>query len=277
MRSVRPHWSLGLALLLACVAAPLCAQAPDSAAWKTVLTGGDGTVLAIDSLTVMRTGDAIFNVRTSLRFPRRIALASGDTVDREVDTEELDCRGDSARPLLSQEYDGEELVAMTILAKRWAPVAPGRRAVFDASCGWLLGGWPARLPRSYDLADVEEQPELINREAVAAAIGREYPRVLRAAGQTGTVTLRFRIMEDGRADRSSLSVEDITHPDFGDAAARVVYAMRFRPARLNHVPVAVWVTLPVTFRLAYGPGTIPPGSPPPMPPLPPTPRTPTRP
>ena len=266
-----------VALLLACAAGPLCAQAPDSARWKTVLTGADGTVLAIDSPTVAHTGDSTFTVRTSLRFPRRIALASGDTVDREVDTEEMDCRGDSARPLVSQEYDGAALVAMTFLSKQWAPVAPGRRAVFDASCAWLLGGWPARLPRSFDLADVEEQPELINREAVAAAIGREYPRVLRDQGTTGTVTLRFRIMEDGRADRGSLTVEDITHPDFGDAATRVVYAMRFRPARVNHHAVPVWVTLPVTFRLAYGPGRIPPGSPEPPPPLAQTPRSPTRP
>jgi len=266
-----------LALLLACAAAPLSAQVPDSVRWKTVLTGADGTVLAIDSPTVARTGDSIFAVRTSLRFPRRIALASGDTVDREVDTEEMDCKGDSARPFVSQEFDGAEIVAMTILSRKWGPVASGRRAVFDASCAWLLGGFAVRLPKSYDLTDVEEQPELVNREAVAAAVGREYPRILRAAGQTGTVTLRFRIMEDGRADRGSVSIEQTTHPDFGDAAARVVYAMRFRPARVNHHPVSVWVTLPVTFRLAYGPGSIPPGSPSPLPPLPPSPRPPARP
>jgi TonB family protein len=240
------------------VAAPLSAQAPDSAAWKTVLTGGDGTVLAIDSLTVMRTGDAIFNVRTSLRFPRRIALASGDTVDREVDNEELNCKGDSARPILSEEFDGDEPVARTPLSREWAPVAPGRRAVFDASCAWLVGGWPARLPRSYDLSAVEEQPELINREAVQTALSREYPRDLRAMGLTGTVLLRFRIMEDGRADRTTVRVEQITHPAFGDAARRVVYAMRFRPARLNGRAVPVWVSVPVVFTFSYGPAGLPP-------------------
>jgi TonB family protein len=255
-----------LALLLACAAAPLSAQARDSAAvWKTVLTGPDGTVLAIDSATISRTGDAAFTVRTSLRFPRRIALASGDTVDREVDTEELDCRGDSTRPLLSQEYDGETLVAMTILPKKWAPVAPGRRAVFDASCAWLLDGFAALLPRSYDLADVEEQPELVNREAVAATLSREYPRDLLAQGLSGTVTLRFRIMENGRADRASLTIEQLSHPGFGDAAARVVYAMRFRPARLNGRPVPVWTTLPVAFVISYGPERTAPYDPPPMP------------
>jgi len=238
---------LPLVLLLACVAAPLCAQTPEPVAWKTVLTGGDGTVLAIDSLSLSRSGDAIFRVRTSLRFPQRIAVASGDTVDREVDTEELDCRGDSARQILSEEYDGDEKVAETMLSGEWAPVRPGRRAVFDASCAWLVGGWPARLPRSYDAAEVEEQPELINREMVAIALSREYPQDLRAMGLNGTVVLRFRLMEDGRADRATVRVEQITHPGFGDAARRVVYAMRFRPARLNGRAVSVWVTMPVTF------------------------------
>ncbi|MFL5385544.1 MAG: energy transducer TonB [Longimicrobiaceae bacterium] len=269
-RSARlSRWTRALALLLACAAAPLSAQARDStAAWKTVLTGPDGTVLAIDSATISRTGDAAFTVRTALRFPRRIALASGDTVDREVDTEELNCRGDSTRPLLSQEYDGEELVAMTILPKKWVPVAPGRRAVFDASCAWLLGGFAALLPRSYGLAEVEEQPELINREAVQATLSREYPRDLMAQGLTGSVLLRFRITEEGRADRTSLTTEEISHPGFADAAARVVYAMRFRPARLNGRPVPVWITVPVTFMIAYGPDRRAPGAPPPLPPLP---------
>ncbi|MFL5385545.1 MAG: energy transducer TonB [Longimicrobiaceae bacterium] len=281
-RAVRfPRWmrrAPALALLLACAAAPLAAQAPDSSArWKPVLTGADGTVLAIDSVTVDRTGDSTFIVRTALRFPRRIALASGDTVDREVDTEELNCRGDSTRPLLSQEYDGEELVAMTILPKKWGPVAPGRRAVFDASCAWLLGGFAAGLRRSYWSEDVEEQPELVNRAAVSGALSREYPPQLRASGQTGTVLLRFRVMEDGKADRRTVSVEQVSHPDFADAAVRVVYAMRFRPARLNRRPVPVWVTLPVTFRLFDGPGTLPPGSPPPLPPIPQMPRPPVRP
>lgn len=267
-RHAHPRAVLAL-FLLACAAAPLSAQVPDSARWKTVLTGADGTVLAIDSPTVGRIGDAAFTVRTALRFPRRIALVSGDTVDREVDTEELDCRGDSARPFLSQEYDGDALVAMTILPKRWAAVAPGRRAVFDASCAWLLGGWPARLQRSYDLTDVEEVPELVNREAVAAALSREYPRDLLAQGQTGTVTLRFRVMEDGRVDRATLTIEQFSHPGFGDAATRVVYAMHFRPARISGKRVPVWVTMPVTFQVDYGTQNLsPPGSPPPLPPVP---------
>jgi TonB family protein len=247
-----PRWAPALALLLACAAGPLSAQARDSAAaWKTLLTGGDGTVLAIDSAAVSHTGDSTFIVRTALRFPRRIALASGDTVDREVDTEELDCKDGLVRQLRSEEFDGEKMVGMKVLSQEWAPVAPGRRAVFDASCAWLLG-FAARLPRSYDLEEVEEEPELVNRDAVATALRREYPRDLMAMRLTGTAVLSFRIMEDGRVDRASVRVVQLTHPRFGDAASRVVYVMRFRPARLNGRPVPVWVTVPVSFSISYG-------------------------
>jgi TonB family protein len=142
--------------------------------------------------------------------------------------------------------------------------------VFDASCAWLLGGFAARLPRSYDLSEVEQTPELDNRPVVAAALGREYPRVLRDAGQTGTVTLRFRVLPNGTVDRSSVTVEDYTHPDFAEAARRVVYVMHFRPARIRKGPVPVWVTIPVTFQLVSGPGERPQpdGFPPPPAPSP---------
>jgi len=149
--------------------------------------------------------------------------------------------------------------------------------VFDASCAWLLGGFAARLPRSYDLREVEEQPELVNREAVGAALTREFPPRLRTSGESGAVTLSFRVMGDGRPDRASVRVEQFTHPDFARAAVRVVYAMRFNPARVHGVAVPVWVTLPVTFSASPGPGRVQPGSPPPLPPLPQMPRSPTRP
>jgi TonB family protein len=258
-------------------AAPLAAQDdPPASRWQTVLTGGDGTVVMIDSASIDRTGDSIFAVRSAIRFPQLVTLPTGERVDREVDAEELDCAVGRSRPLASELYAGETQVKATTLSKLWAPVAPGRRAVFDASCAWLLGGFAARLHRSYDERMVEEQPALINRGAVSAALGREYPKALREMGQTGSVLLRFRVLENGTVDRTTVRVENYTHPDFSEAAVRVVYAMRFRPARVKHQPVPVWVTLPVNFVLYNGPGTDrdPPGTPPPLPPLPPLPRRP---
>jgi TonB family protein len=207
--------------------------------------------VAIDSVTISRTADSTFIVRTRIQFPQLVALPTGENVDREIDTEEVHCPGARSRPMLSELYSGDALVKMQPQPKEWAPVTPGRRAVFDASCAWLTSGFAARLPRSYDLSEVERQPELDNRPIVAAALGREYPRALRDAGQTGTVTLRFRVLPDGTVDRASVTVENATHPDFAEAARRVVYVMHFRPARIRKGPVPVWVTLPVTFQLAY--------------------------
>jgi TonB family protein len=256
-----------LCCLLLCPA-PLAAQRTSpAAAWRMLLAGDDGTVVSIDSAAVDRTGDSTFIVRTSVRFPRRVALASGDSVDREVDAEELDCAGARSRPLVSQVYAGEALVRTNVLEDTWTAVRPGRRAILDASCAYLLGGFAARLRKSYDLSHVEEQPALINRGAVAAALAREYPRNMRETRQTGTVTLRLRVLEDGTVDRATVLVVAFTHPDFAEAAVRVVYAMRFRPARLDRVSVPVWVTLPVVFRLS-APERTPPEYPPPFPPLP---------
>ena len=102
---------------------------------------------------------------------------------------------------------------------------------------------------TYEMSAVEELPELSNRNDVARQISRNYPPLLRDAGVTGQVTIRMRVMEDGRVDPASIQVENATHDAFGDAAKRVVERMRFRPAKVGGRAVKVWVTLPVTFQL----------------------------
>lgn len=115
------------------------------------------------------------------------------------------------------------------------------------------GGMPPRIgddeKRTFELSEVEEQPELINRDEVAAALSRNYPPLLRDAGVTGTVTIRMRIGRDGVVQPSSIQVESSTHDAFSDAAVRVAERLRFRPARYKGQPVPVRVTLPVTFQL----------------------------
>ena len=244
-----------LALLLACAASPLAAQGePAASRWNTVLTGADSTVVAVEAAGIDRTGDSTFIVRIAVRFPRQVTLPSGEIVDAEVDTEELDCGGGRSRPMLSELFDGETKVKATPLSRTWAAVAPGRRAVFDASCAWLLGGVAARLPRTYALDEVDEMPLMVNHDAVSAMVTREYPREQRSLGQTGTVMLRFRVLENGTVDRASVRVESSTHPDFAEVARRVVYAMRFNPARIGQRPVPVWVALPVVFVFERRPG-----------------------
>jgi TonB family protein len=239
-----------LALLLLVVAASrLAAQGtPSTDEWHALLTTEGGIVVTIDSATVDRTGDSTFTVRTAVRFPRLVATVSGDSVDRELDTEELDCAGGRSRPLASQVYAGEALVRARELSAEWAAVGPGRQAVFDATCAYLLGGFAARLPKSYELSAVDEPPALTNRRAVGAALEREYPRELRRMRQIGTVIVRFRVLDDGTVDQPTASVQESTHPDFAPAAVRVVSVMRFRPAKVRGVAVPVWITLPVAVR-----------------------------
>lgn len=261
------HFRAPLLLAALAAATPLVAQDALANRWHTVLTGGDGTTVAVDSATLYRTGDSTFTVRTAVRFPQLVTLASGERVDREVDTEELDCGGVRSRPVMSELYAGDSAVKTTSLTKTWAAIVPGRRAAFDASCGYLLGGFASRLSKTFNLESVETRPELINRRVISGLLGREYPPALRETGQTGTVTLRFRVLENGTVDRGSVTVLAFTHPGFSEAAVRVVSAMRFSPARIRRGAVPVWVSLPVNFHLDDGPGSASPREPPPFPPL----------
>lgn len=100
-----------------------------------------------------------------------------------------------------------------------------------------------------ELSEVEEQPQLLNRDAVAAQLSRNYPPLLRDAGVEGNATVRLRVRRDGGVDPESIQIENATHPMFGEAASRVVERMRFSPAKIHGEPVPVWVTLPVGFQL----------------------------
>jgi TonB family protein len=100
---------------------------------------------------------------------------------------------------------------------------------------------------TYELSAVDEQPQLANQAEVARAFKRNYPPLLRDAGVTGTVTLRFRVAPGGSVDPECISVENTTHEAFGEPAQRIVQRMRFRPARVAGEAVPVWLTLPLTF------------------------------
>jgi len=100
----------------------------------------------------------------------------------------------------------------------------------------------------YDISAVEVRPELSNRSDVGRALERNYPPLLRDAGVGGTVTLSFRVNEDGRVDPTTITVVSSDNEQFSDAAKKVVERMRFRPAKVNDRPVKVLVQLPVTFQ-----------------------------
>ena len=75
-----------------------------------------------------------------------------------------------------------------------------------------------------------------------------YPTSARRQGAQGTTVLRVFVAVDGRV--TEVSVERTAgHAELDEAAAEAVRRWRFEPARSGDTPVAMWVLLPVEFRL----------------------------
>ena len=92
------------------------------------------------------------------------------------------------------------------------------------------------------------QPGIRNRDEVERALEREYPALLRDAGIGGTVDVWFFIDEDGnlvnkQVDKSS------GHTALDDAALNVADIIQFTPALNREKRVAVWISLPITFKV----------------------------
>jgi periplasmic protein TonB len=75
-----------------------------------------------------------------------------------------------------------------------------------------------------------------------------YPATPRRLGIQGTTMLRVHVLADGRIG-DVLVEKSGGHPDLDQAATEAVRAWRFDPARRGTEPVAMWVLLPVEFRL----------------------------
>ena len=103
---------------------------------------------------------------------------------------------------------------------------------------------------TFELSAVEELPRPSNASDFQRQLARNYPPLLRDAGVTGTVQVRFRVMEDGRVDAESIQVTNSTHEQFNDPTIRAVRSLRFRPAKVNGRPVKVWVEQPIQWTVS---------------------------
>ena len=92
------------------------------------------------------------------------------------------------------------------------------------------------------------RPEITNREEVQAALMREYPAALRDAGIGGTVRVWFFISDDGVVGDARVS-RTSGQAQLDEAALRVADVLRFTPAMNGTEPVAVWIQVPITFRV----------------------------
>lgn len=96
-------------------------------------------------------------------------------------------------------------------------------------------------------------PSIRNREAVVRALEREYPPALRDAGIGGTVLMAMYLDEDGQARRVGLE-RSSGYDALDRVALRAADIMEFTPALNRDQRRAVWVSLPVEFRVTDGEG-----------------------
>jgi TonB family protein len=238
-----------VAAALVC-AAPLSAQdVPRGPRLLRVAASSGGVVLSINSSTVARTGDSTFVADAVYQFPAD--TAEHVAADRQVDSQEIDCARMRLRGRHTAHYLGDSPVPVptadsTRYSKRWQAVGDDELPIAQVLCQFLLGSFGS-IPVTRELLSVEQTPELANRGDVAHSLAQQYPRAARNAGEGGYVMLRFQINDQGRVDMATARAVWATRADFADAALHVAEAMRFRPAKDRGDPVAVWVTIPITF------------------------------
>jgi protein TonB len=76
----------------------------------------------------------------------------------------------------------------------------------------------------------------------------QYPESARRARAEGTTVLKFRVLTTGKVGEIQIE-KSAGRRDLDEAAAEAVKKWLFEPARIGKEPIAVWVTLPVEFKL----------------------------
>jgi len=114
--------------------------------------------------------------------------------------------------------------------------------------GWPRGTATAALPPS------EPSGRMVVRPAEPRGgyqVRPPYPPAARRRGIQGRTLLRVHIETDGRV--GDIVVQESTgHAELDRAAVDAVRQWRFEPARNEAGPVAMWVLIPVEFRLTDG-------------------------
>ncbi|HEU0078856.1 MAG TPA: energy transducer TonB [Longimicrobiaceae bacterium] len=114
----------------------------------------------------------------------------------------------------------------------------------------------SQLPIEFLLAHDGPAPAPLSPRSMmelADYVRLQYPAELKAAGVEGEVVLRFRVLEDGRADPASIQVVHSTNEGFDDVAVRAAGRLRYVPPRAPPEGEESWVTETIRFLLPVGP------------------------
>lgn len=129
-----------------------------------------------------------------------------------------------------------------------AGAEPGARPAGTSTLLRLMGMADGPDPETVTGLGVEEDPRPRNVSTFTRHMERNYPPLMRDAGVTGDVILRFRVLDDGRVDSASVQVLSSSHEQFDGPSIRSARVLTFHPARVNGRPVKVWSVLPINFQ-----------------------------
>jgi TonB family protein len=101
-------------------------------------------------------------------------------------------------------------------------------------------GGGSGLPSPDDYVAYEKEPELVSMQEPV------YPELAREAGVEGTVLIRVLVGEDGFV-KDEIIIQSVSMLD--DNAAAAAKTAVFKPALQKDKPVAVWMVIPIEFRL----------------------------
>ncbi|HEY3216681.1 MAG TPA: energy transducer TonB [Candidatus Eisenbacteria bacterium] len=132
------------------------------------------------------------------------------------------------------------------LAQRWRRLPDSQKPAREKPAPIVVappesGAPPGRRPEFGEYVYVEELPEVVTKVMPA------YPEEA-MAGIEGTVQVQALVLEDGTVGDCRI-VSSV--PGLDEAAVAAVRRWRFKPAMAKGVPVAVWVAVPVRFRLQH--------------------------
>lgn len=104
---------------------------------------------------------------------------------------------------------------------------------------------------TYSSNMVDRRAELINRAEVAKRLQQLYPPLLRDAQVTGTVSVQFVVLPNGRVEMSSIKILSSTNAAFADVTRQVLEDLRFRPAKVGDTNVRMLTVMPVKWNLDH--------------------------
>ena len=142
--------------------------------------------------------------------------------------------------------------------KRFRPLLIGATIVvwivvfFAVTLPWIRKGNETSKRVTPEAAKDEDRPafgEYVHVEEFPEPIKKwtpEYPERARVHGLEGTVVVQALVGKDGRVLETRIAKSD---PNFDQAAEEAVRKYTFKPAKSEGEPVAVWVAVPIRFKL----------------------------